>query len=336
MKFLIIGFGSIGRRHAQNLLELGQTDLLVYRTGHSTLPPEMHLDLPVETDLERAFAHQPDAVIVANPTALHLPVSIRAAQQGCHIFLEKPISHSLEGIAELQQAVRQNGVKVFVGFQYRFHPAIQTIRSWLREGKIGRPLWARAHWGEYLPDWHPWEDYRRSYSARRDLGGGVLLTLCHPFDYLNDLFGRATQVSAFVGKTGDLEIEVEDTVEAILHYPDSFVATVHLDYLQRPPTHTLEICGTRGTLRWDYHAGSLQLHQLIEEREARLVSITLAVPSHSERNQMYRAEMEHFLQVIQGKEPPACSLEDGIYALRVALAARQAADCGVRTPIEEF
>lgn len=332
MKFLIIGYGSIGRRHVQNLLDLGQSDLLVYRTGQSTLPPEMQLDLPIETNLDRAFAHQPDAVIVCNPTALHLPVSRRAAEQGCHIFLEKPISHSMEGVAEFRRLVRAKGVKIFVGFQYRFHPAIQTMRQWLKEGKIGRPLWARAHWGEYLPDWHPWEDYRRSYSARRDLGGGVLLTLCHPFDYLNALFGRASHVNAFVGKIGDLELDVEDTAEVILHFPHPFVATVHLDYLQRPASHTLEIYGTQGMLRWDYHAGSLQLHQ-IEEGSTKLRTVTLPMPTHQERNQMYRAEMEHFLRILQTDERPACSLDDGIYALQVALAARKAADTGVQISI---
>ncbi|MFN3308479.1 MAG: Gfo/Idh/MocA family protein [Anaerolineales bacterium] len=333
MKFLIIGFGSIGRRHAQNLLDLGQTDLLVYRTGHSKLPAEMHLDLPIETDLDRAFAYQPDAVIVCNPTALHLPFSIRAAQEGCHIFLEKPISHNLDQVDEFQQIAREKGIKVFVGFQYRFHPALQLVHQWLREGKIGRPLWARVHWGEYLPSWHPWEDYRLSYSARRDLGGGVLLTLCHPFDYLSFLFGKATYVSAFLGQIGDLELDVEDLAEVILHYSDRFSASVHLDYLQRPPSHTLEVCGTQGMLRWDYQVGSLQLHQITDELGSEGCTINLPVPPHSERNEMYRAEMLHFLKVIQGDEPPACSLEDGIYALRVALAARQAAVSGMKTPI---
>ncbi|MCS6908399.1 MAG: Gfo/Idh/MocA family oxidoreductase [Anaerolineales bacterium] len=333
MKFLIIGFGSIGRRHAQNLIDLGETDLLVYRTGHSTLPLEMHLDLPVETDLERALAFRPDAVIVCNPTALHLPVSLRAVRQGCHLFLEKPISHTLEGVDELQRLVEQKGVKVLVGFQYRFHPAIQTIRSWLREGKLGRPLWARVHWGEYLPDWHPWEDYRRSYSARRDLGGGVLLTLCHPFDYLHDLFGKATHVSACVGMIGDLELDVEDTAEVILHYAHRFMASVHLDYLQRPASHTLEIYGTRGKVTWNYHQGLLEFHPIDAESELGSRLLTFSVPAHSERNEMYRAEMAHFLRVIRGEEPPACSLEDGIYALRVALAAHQAATTGVKTPI---
>ncbi|PWH15603.1 MAG: hypothetical protein DDG59_11190 [Anaerolineae bacterium] len=332
MRFLIIGFGSIGRRHAQNLLALGQTDLLVYRTGNSTLPPEMLLDLPVETDLERALQWQPDAVIVSNPTAFHLPVSIQAARAGCHLFLEKPISDRLDGLDEFRAIVQEKGIKVFVGFQYRFHPAITTIHQWLQEGRIGRPLWARAHWGEYLPDWHPWEDYRRSYSARRDLGGGVLLTLCHPFDYLNALFGRASHVNAFVGKIGDLELDVEDTAEVILHFPYPFVATVHLDYLQRPASHTLEIYGTQGMLRWDYHAGSLQLHQ-IEEGSTRLHTVTLPMPAHQERNQMYRAEMEHFLRILQTDEQPACSLDDGIYALQVALAARKAADTGFQVSI---
>lgn len=332
MKFLIIGFGSIGRRHAQNLLDLGQTDLLVYRTGRSNLPVEMHLDLPIETDLDRAFAYQPDAVIVCNPTALHLPFGIRAAERGCHIFLEKPVSHSLEGIDEFRQIVKKRGVKVVVGFQYRFHPALHIMQEWLKAGKIGRPLWARVHWGEYLPDWHPWEDYRLSYSARRDLGGGVLLTLCHPFDYLNVLFGEATDVSAFMGKIGDLELDVEDVAEVILHYPNRFLATVHLDYLQRPPSHTLEICGTQGILRWDYQAGSLQLHQIADKAKVE-GSVSLSVPAHADRNEMYRAEMAHFLRIIQGNEFPACSLEDGIYALKVALAARQAAESGTKTRI---
>jgi predicted dehydrogenase len=161
----------------------------------------------------------------------------------------------------------------------------------------------------------------------------VLLTLCHPFDYLNALFGKAIRVSAFAGKLGDLELDVEDTAEVILHYPSPFLATVHLDYLQRPASHTLEICGTQGGLRWDYQGGTLQLYQISAGENTPSPTLTLPVPTPRERNQMYRAEMEHFLRILQGNEPPACSLEDGIYALQVALAARKAADTGAQTPI---
>ena len=124
MKILIAGFGSIGRRHLRNLRALGEQDILLYRTGHSTLADDELAGLTVETSLEAALRHQPQAVIVANPTALHLDIAIPAAEAGCHLFLEKPISHSLEGVADLQQAVARSAVQVLVGFQFHFHPGL--------------------------------------------------------------------------------------------------------------------------------------------------------------------------------------------------------------------
>jgi len=183
MKFLIAGLGSVGRRHLRNLLSLGEKDILLFRTLQSTFPDDELAGLPVETNLNAALAKQPDAVIIANPTALHLQVAIPAANAGCHLLLEKPISHSMEGVDLLESALKQGGGNVLVGFQFRFHPGLIQAKRWLDDGQIGRPLSFRAVYGEYLPSMHPWEDYRQSYSARQDLGGGVLLTLCHPLDY---------------------------------------------------------------------------------------------------------------------------------------------------------
>jgi predicted dehydrogenase len=143
----------------------------------------------VVTDLDNALSHHPQAVIVANPTALHLEVAIPAAMAGCHLLLEKPISHSMEGISELTRAVEHGGGQVLVGFQYRYHPCLIQALHFLEEGVIGRPLSTRAVYGEYLPNMHPWEDYHQSYSSRKDLGGGVILTLCHPLDTLRWMLG---------------------------------------------------------------------------------------------------------------------------------------------------
>ena len=139
MRFLIAGFGSIGRRHLRNLHALGEQDILLYRTHHSTLPDEEITGLPVETDLQKALAHHPDAVIVANPTALHLQVAVPAARAGCHLLIEKPVSHDLEGIGELGTALSESGCKALVGFQFRFHPGLRTVRDLLEGGAIGRP-----------------------------------------------------------------------------------------------------------------------------------------------------------------------------------------------------
>ncbi len=315
MKFLIAGLGSIGRRHLGNLLALGERDILLYRTHAGTLPDDDLKNFPTETDLAAALAHRPDAVIVSNPTSLHLEVAIPAAEAGCHLLLEKPITHSLEGTDELQAALRRGGGKVLVGFQFRFHPGLQCLRRLLAEGAIGRPLSARAHWGEYLPDWHPWEDYRQGYSARRDLGGGVVLTLSHPLDYLVWLLGNVARLWAFTGKLGDLDLQVEDTAEIGLRFASGALGSLHLDYSQQPPAHRLEIIGTQGTLRWNNADGATRL---CLAREASWQ--VFPAPEDFERNHLFQAEMRHFLEVVRGEAEPVCTLQDGLSALRLALA----------------
>ena len=170
MKICIAGFGSIGRRHFRNLQVLGEKDIILYRTNKSTLPDDEIKEIPVETDFQKVLNQKPDALFVANPTALHMDVAIPAAKQGCHIFMEKPISHNLDQVRELIAVSKASGAKIFVGFQFRFHPGLMIISNLLKENAIGQIVNFNCRWGEYLPNWHPWEDYRQGYSARADLG----------------------------------------------------------------------------------------------------------------------------------------------------------------------
>jgi predicted dehydrogenase len=319
MKWMIAGFGSIGRRHLRNLRALGQKDILLYRTGRSTLPDAGAeiAGLTVETDLAAALAHRPDGVIVANPTALHLDVAIPAAAQGCHLLLEKPVAEGTARIADLRQAVKTGGGRVLVGFQFRFHPTLRKAAEFIAAAAIGKPLFARSSWGEYLPNWHPWEDYRQGYAARGDLGGGVLLTLCHPFDYLRMLLGEYEVVSALGGTLSDLDLPVEDLAEVGLRFRGGALGALHLDYLRQPPEHTLEINGTAGTLRWDNAGGGLSLF-----RAESGVWQSFPPPDGFERNHLFLDEMRHFVAVARGEEEPLCGLEDGIAALEAALRAR--------------
>ena len=321
MKFLIAGLGSIGRRHFRNLLALGERDILLYRTHHATLPDDDLAGFPVETDLRAALAHQPDAVIISNPTALHLDIAIPAAQCGCHILLEKPVSHSMARLEELEQAVHQNGVKVLVGFQFRFHPGLQQVKRLMDEDAIGEPLSVRAHWGEYLPNWHPWEDYKLGYAARPELGGGVVLTLSHPLDYLRWLMGEVASLWAFTSHLG-LNMPVEDLAEIGLRFENGALGSLHLDYDQRPPSHTLEITGRRGTIRWDNADGITRLAMVgVDDKAAAWQEFP--PPPGFERNRMFLDELSHFREVVRGEAEPVCTLQDGIQALRLALAARQ-------------
>lgn len=309
MKFLIAGYGSIGRRHLRNLLACGEKDLLLLRSHRSNLPEDEIQSIPVETDIEKALAHKPDGVIIANPTALHLDVAIPAARAGCSILMEKPIAGSLERIPELQAALKAGGGRLLMGFQNRFHPGLRKARELIVSGAIGRPLSFRALWGEYLPDWHPYEDYRQSYSARPDLGGGVALTLCHPLDYLRWLFGEFAAIWGFSGKISDLEIAVDDIAEIGLQLANGMVGTVHLDYYRRPAGNDLEVTGTDGVLHWDNASGVVTIHKNSEPEVQEF-----APPAGFERNWLFLAETRHFIDVTSGQAEPSCTLADGVIA----------------------
>ena len=323
MKFLIAGLGSIGRRHLRNLIQLGHKDITLLRSHNSTLPDDELAGYPVETDLEKALAARPDAVIISNPSALHLPVALAAVQAGCHIFLEKPVAHSHNGTEELLWEVDQKKIVAAVGFQFRFHPGLQAAIELIQQGKLGKVVSASATWGEYLPGWHPWEDYRQSYAARQDLGGGVVRTLCHPLDYLTWIFGKVRTVSASVLATGILNIDVDDLAEIDLTFTGGAHGHVHLDYHRQPGKHTLSITGTEGTIEWDNATG---ITQYILAGENQWHSIL--PPTGFERNTMFLNEMRNFIQAIEGSEWPACSLDEGIYNLQLIDAVYQAGSSG--------
>ena len=324
MKFLIAGFGSIGRRHFRNLVSLGEDDILFLRSHRGNLPDDEIGDFPVYTDLNSALGQNPDAVIISNPSSMHLDVAIPAAECGCDILVEKPLADSMDKIPQFVKAVRKSGSKVLVGFQFRYHPGLIRIQDLLTEEVIGRILSVRAHWGEYLPNWHPWEDYRRGYSGKEDLGGGVILTLCHPLDYLRWLIGEVEALWAFSGKLGDLDLEVEDTAEIGLRFSDGAYGSLHLSYNQKPTTHHMEIVGTAGTIRWDNNSGIASFYQSDAGNWQ-----DLRPPDGFERNDLFLGQMHHFLAVIRGDLEPACSLEDGIKALELALAAKNSAASGL-------
>lgn len=319
MKILIVGYGSIGRRHLNNLRALGQTDLLLLRSHRSTLPDDAIREFPIETTLEAALAHHPQAVVIANPTALHLDVAIPAARAGCAILMEKPLSHSMERVDELQNAVEKGGGAFVTAFQYRFHPGLRQVKKWLQDGRIGSIVSVKSHWGEYLPGWHPWEDYHASYSARADLGGGVVNTLCHPFDYLRWMIGETDQLLAVTSNLG-LNLPVEDTADVLLRYRNGVTANIHLDYLQQPGQHDLLITGSAGSIQWSNADGCAKRYDPAND-----VWEEVHPPEGFERNTLFIDEMAHFLRVVEKQEAPLCTLEDGIAALRLTEAVHRSA-----------
>lgn len=337
MKILLVGLGAIGQRHLRNLCTiLGPgTEFLAYRvrglkhalTGALTVRADADIEqefgLRVSRELDAALAEKPDCAFICNPSSLHVQAATAAAKAGCHLFIEKPLSHSMEGVRELEAAIHQRGTVAMVGFQFRFHPGLAAVKRLIDEQAIGRIVHAHAHWGEFLPGWHPYEDFKSGYAARADLGGGVILTLCHPLDYLRWLVGEVEAVQAMTASVGGFGLDVEDTADIMLRFRSGCVGSVHLDYVQRPPAHWLQITGERGVIRWDNADGVVHTGQTDAGAWT-----TLAPPDGFDRNSMFLAEARHFMDAVAGRANVAVGLDDGIRALELALAARESASRG--------
>ncbi len=326
-RVLIAGLGSIGQRHLRNLLRLGVKDVLLVRTSPQRLVE--YPELPVFTDLDEALAEKPDVVLVTNPTTCHVSTALEAVRAGCHLFIEKPVSHSLEHLPSLRQLAKEKGVLVMMGFDLRFDPGLQKAKQLIEEGVIGRAVAIQAQVGQYLPDWHPHEDYRIGVSARRDTGGGVILDLIHELDYVQWLLGAVTDVACFAGHVSHLEIETEDVAAMSLRMACGAVGSVNLDYLQRSPSRTCRVIGEEGTILWDYFGKRVSWHKAGKDAWEEWTC-----PSF-ERNDRFVREMTHLLDCLEGTATVQADLDAGIAALQVALAAKRAAQERVICRVEQ-
>lgn len=339
MKILMIGLGSIGQRHLRNIKRvLGEeAEILAYRvrglqrTFSDTMQIREKVVLEEEfgirsySDLGEALGEKPDVAFITNPTHLHIPVAIECAKAGCHLFLEKPVSDDLEGIDELKAIAKEKGIKVFVGYQNRFHPAILGLKDVLEQESLGKILSVHAVVGERLSTMHNYEAYQDTYMARKDLGGGVVTNqLVHEMDYLQDLFGKPLSVYAIGGTLGNLEVDVEDNCDALFMMEkqdgSKTAVSVHADFYQSPPSRFVKVVGEKGQAEADLIHN--QLTVTISD-----VTEAAAFPEF-ERNDMFVEELKLFLSCIKEGKEEAITLEDGIVSLKMALAIKESMKTG--------
>lgn len=294
MRILLVSFGSIGRRHLANLRQLEPAaKVCILRRA-----VDPALDETQVTTLEAALAFAPAAALICSPAAQHVEVATTLAALGIALFIEKPLSHDLAGVADLLTLARQKGAPLMVGYCLRYFAPLRALREEVLAGKIGRLLHIHAEVGQHLADWRPGTDYRTSVTAQRALGGGALLELSHEIDTALWFGGEVESVTARLGTLGDLGIEVEDTADLQLRFRNGMLGTIHLDLLQRPPRRILRLIGTVGTLTLDL----------------------LAAPA--DRNAMYLEELRHFLDCARTRRQPEITGEDGLRVLEVIAAAR--------------
>lgn len=322
MRALFIGLGSVGRRHLRLLLELEpEAEALALRSGQgpAQVPELAAAGGRSFSSLDQALAWQPDFAVVANPTSLHLDTALGLARAGVPFLLEKPVGLQEAGLDELAAEVSSRSLAVLVGLQLRYHPAFTKLCTWLEQGAIGRPLSLRAEVGQWLPDWRPDADYRASHTARAELGGGVILELVHELDLALACLGPAAGVACQAGHVSSLEMDAEDLAEINIVHASGGLSQVHLDCIQPGYTRWLKIIGDRGVIMWQQDAGWLELRRPGQQPQR------VSDPPGFERDDLFRAQMRHWLAVLAGQEEPRVSLAQGIAATRLALAAKRAA-----------
>lgn len=326
MRFVIFGAGSIGRRHLRNARALGHTIAAVVDPDPARRAEAARLagEGCIVTDDETvALAVDAEAAVVCSPTHRHVEQATAALARALHVLVEKPLSHRLDGTAELVAGAAAGRRVVLVGCNLRFLPSLALVKRLLDEGRVGAPLALRAHCGYYLPYWRPDADYRQGYGARRAMGGGIILDAIHELDYVRWLLGEPHEVFCYADKGSTLEIDTEDRADLLLRFDYGLVANVHLDYLQRAYRRGCEVVGEDGVIVWDYVAQAVCLYGKDAGRRE-----VFDVPMHPDSSAMYVEELRHFVDCVERGTTPALDAAGGRRVLEIALAAKRSAADG--------
>ena len=314
MKVIIVGFGSIGQRHCKNLLDESDAEILL-STKHNIKNFKNNKRIQNLPSFEKCLKNQPEIGFVCNTSNLHIQTAIKLAKNNCHLLIEKPLSNSLKNITPLLSLIEKNKLITLMGFNLRFHPCLIKVKQLLSKNKIGRVIYVNAENGSYLPDWHPEEDYRKSYSSSNTLGGGAVLTCLHEIDYLYWLFGNVKEVSAITGKFSDLKIDSEDLSSNSLRFKNNIIAEVHLDLFQRPAQRSCKIVGTNGTLFCDFNRNIVSLYELNKKKWKEIMNL-----KNYNINDMYVEEMKQLLKCVRTQKKSINDIDQGLKTLKIGLA----------------
>lgn len=313
---LVVGMGSIGRRHTRILRELGVTDIRACDTSPERLDAARR-DFEIvrmHASFEDALRDRPDAVFVCSPTALHVEQALASIEVGADVFIEKPLSTSLDGIEQLERAARESGRVVMVGHCFRFHDGLVRAKRMIEQGRIGRLVSIRCMVGEYIPDVMP--SYKTMYISQ--YSGAY--ELMHEIDLALWFAGTTPdRVIAIDGSASDVGMRSPDLVEAVIRFGERLVASVHLDFFQRARRRQTELMGTEGTIIIEFATWERCVLSIYEASIGEWAVDEL----NTDRDDMFRAEDGAFLAACANRTAPPVTIADGRLAVSVMLAAQE-------------
>jgi len=322
---LIIGFGSIGKRHCNNILRTTNYKLIIFSkrtdiTNHDFINfLKNKYRIKIISNFSQCLKEKPNVAFITNETSLHIPYALKLAQNGIDLFIEKPLSDKIVNIENLSKIAKNKKIKIMVGCNFRFYPPIKKIKEMINKKTIGKIISAQIENNSFLPDWHPDEDYTKSYASRKSLGGGVTLTQIHELDYLTWIFGNSKKSLSIGGKFSDLNIDTDDLCSAILKLENNIVIELHLDYFSRPFFKRIKIRGVKGTIYWNSEENKIKIFSHNTQKWNFIKLKNNYKLTSKNVNQMYVDEIKYFFNCVDLRKEPMNNLPESLKILKTTL-----------------
>ena len=327
MKFLVVGLGSMGKRRIRNLQHIGVGGIVGFDPrAERREEAATKYGIATHDSFEGAMASNPDAVIISTPPNLHMQYAQTAAENGKHFFTEAGVS--TDGVHDAVAAANRAGVVAAPSCTMRFHPSVKRIKALLDDGAIGRLLTFNHHCGQYLPDWHPWEDYRDFYVSKRETGACREIV---PFElvWLTWLTGEIGLVTSLRDKLSDLDADIEDVYHVLLRTRAGTTGHVMVDVVARAPLRVLRFLGSEGTIEWSMSDKAVRVYDAgTKEWSTYPEPPAVVEPGYAEFSieGMYIVEMTAFIEACQGEAPYPYSYAEDVRILEVLYAAEKSSD----------
>lgn len=331
MKFLVVGLGSMGKRRIRNLKQIGHTDIIGFDTREDRCK-EVNEKYHISsfTDISKALQDRPDAMVISTPPDLHMKYAEIAIKNKIHFFTEASVV--LDGMEQVIHQLKEAGIVGLPSCTMRYHPIVVKVNNILKTNRIGKPLTFLYHSGQYLPDWHPWEDYRKFYVSKRETGACREIV---PFEliWLSSTFGKIDSVFGSKAKLTNLEADIDDIYSVLLEFQNNIRGNLTVDVIARFPYRQLKILGEEGVILADWSDRTVNYYTKEGGWNNTKIDDGIIEKNYIHGDGPYVEEMSMFIKSIKGEIEQPYTFEDDYKILKILESIEKSSEFGTKQKV---